>query len=149
MIRLLICLFLLVSAAAHAVSDPREMMPDQKQEARAEALGGQLRCLVCQNESIEESDAPLAKDLRGILRQQIAAGQTDKQIMDWMVARYGLFVRLEPPLIPSTVLLWATPFLGLIIGGLAAYLSRRRKPPAPAPLTAAEQGRLAELIRAP
>jgi cytochrome c-type biogenesis protein CcmH len=139
--------FLLVSTAAFAVSDPSEMLKDPAMEARAEALGNQLRCLVCQNESIEESDAPLARDLRGILRQQMAAGKTDSQIMQWMVARYGVFVRLRPPLMASTLLLYATPFLGLLIGGLAAYFGRRRRVTPPAPLTPAEQIRLTELTK--
>jgi cytochrome c-type biogenesis protein CcmH len=149
MIRLLNVVFLLFSTAAFAVSNPSEMMKDPAQEARAEALGSQLRCLVCQNESIEDSDAPLAHDLRAIMRQHIAAGETDAQIMDWMVARYGVFVRLKPPLMLSTALLWATPFLGLIIGGLAAYFGRRHRGTAPAPLTPAEQIRVAELTQAP
>jgi cytochrome c-type biogenesis protein CcmH len=144
-----ICVFMLLSTAAFAISDPREMMADPKQEARAEAVGGQLRCLVCQNESIEDSGADLARDLRAIVRQRIAAGDTDAQVMDWMVARYGVFVRLKPPFMASTVLLWATPFLGLIIGGFAAYMGRRRRVPPPAPLTDAEQIRLAELTSAP
>jgi cytochrome c-type biogenesis protein CcmH len=139
--------FLLFSTAAFAVSDPSEMLKDPAMEARAEALGNQLRCLVCQNESIEESDAPLARDLRGILRQQMAAGKTDSQIMQWMVARYGVFVRLRPPLMASTLLLYATPFLGLLIGGLAAYFGRRRRVTPPAPLTPAEQIRLTELTK--
>ncbi len=147
MIRLWLAFFLLVSTAAFAVSDPSEMLKDPAMEARAEALGNQLRCLVCQNESIEESDAPLARDLRGILRQQMAAGKTDSQIMQWMVARYGVFVRLRPPLMASTLLLYATPFLGLLIGGLAAYFGRRRRVTPPAPLTPAEQIRLTELTK--
>jgi cytochrome c-type biogenesis protein CcmH len=143
---------LLASAAAPAalaVSDPKEMLPDPKQEARAEAVGSQLRCLVCQNESIEDSNADLAKDLRAIVRQRIVAGDSNKQIIDWMVARYGNFVRLRPPLMASTVLLYATPVLGLLFGGLAAWYGRRRLISPPAPLTAAEQARLRELTGAP
>ena len=144
-------LVLLAAAAAPAwaVSDPREMLPDPKQEARAEAVGSQLRCLVCQNESIEDSNADLAKDLRAIVRQRIVAGDTNQQIMDWMVARYGNFVRLRPPLMASTVLLWATPVLGLLFGGLAAWYGKRRLGAPPAPLTSAEQARLRELTGAP
>jgi cytochrome c-type biogenesis protein CcmH len=144
-----LAIFLLVSTEAFAVSDPSEMLRDPRLETRAEALGSQLRCLVCQNESIEDSDAPLARDLRAIMRQHIEAGETDAQIMDWMVARYGVFVRLKPPFMASTALLWATPFLGLIVGGLAAYLGRRRKIMPQAPLSAAEQIRLAELTQTP
>jgi cytochrome c-type biogenesis protein CcmH len=126
------------------------MLPDPAQEARAEQIGSQLRCLVCQNESIEDSNATLAHELRAIVRQRVAAGDSDKQIMDWMVARYSNFVRLSPPLMASTVVLWATPFLGLLIGGLAAYLGRRRlQVVGTAPLSAAEEAKLRELTGAP
>ena len=133
---------------ALAISDPREMLPDPRLEARAEAVGSQLRCLVCQNESIEDSNADLAKDLRAIVRQRVAAGDTDGQIMAWMVARYGNFVRLRPPLSSATLLLWGTPVLALLAGAGAALLGRRATlSTSPAPLTAAEQARLAELSR--
>lgn len=138
-----------MSPPAFAISDPREMLPDARLEARAEAVGSQLRCLVCQNESIEDSNADLARDLRAIVRKRVAAGDTDAQIMAWMVARYGNFVRLRPPLSAATLLLWATPVLALLIGAGAALLGRRRVSPAPAPLSAAEQSRLAELSRTP
>ena len=124
------------------------MLPDPAQEAHAEQIGSQLRCLVCQNESIEDSNADLAKDLRAIVRQRVAAGQTDKQIMAWMVARYGTFVRLRPPLSAATLLLWGTPVVALLAGAAAAMLGRRRVQPAPVPLSAAEQARLAELSQA-
>jgi len=140
-------LFLFSFGPAFAVSDPSEMLPDAVQEARAEAIGSQLRCLVCQNESIEDSNAGLARDLRAIVRQQVKAGRSNQQIMDWMVARYGSFVRLKPPFSASTFLLWATPFLALIIGGLAAFLGGRRQTAAPSPLSEAERARLAELSR--
>jgi len=144
-------LCLLFSGAAFAVADPKEMLANPQQEARAEAIGSQLRCLVCQNESIEDSNADLAKDLRAIVRQRVVEGATDQQVMDWMVARYGEFVRLKPKLMASTVLLWATPGLGLLLGGLAAWWGRRRAIEAggPAPLTSAEQARLRELTGAP
>jgi cytochrome c-type biogenesis protein CcmH len=138
-----------VAGAALAISDPKEMLADPKQEARAEQIGSQLRCLVCQNESIEDSNADLAKDLRAIVRQRVVAGDTDQQVVAWMVARYGNFVRLSPPLTPATALLWATPVLGLLVGGVAAWLGRRRMPAPPAPLNAAEQARLRELTGAP
>lgn len=135
---------------ARAVSDPKEMLPDPQQEARAEALGAKLRCLVCQNESIEESNAPLAHELRAIVRARVVAGDSDQQIMDWMVARYSNFVRLSPPLMASTVLLWATPALGLLAGGLAAYLGRRRQAAAAmAPLSVEEAAKLQQLTDAP
>jgi cytochrome c-type biogenesis protein CcmH len=138
-----------LAGPALAISDPKEMLPDPRLEARAEAVGSQLRCLVCQNESIEESNADLAHDLRAIVRQRIVAGDTNQQVIDWMVARYGVFVRLKPPLTLSTALLWATPVLGLLIGGVAAWLGRRRMAAPPAPLNAAEQARLRELTGAP
>jgi cytochrome c-type biogenesis protein CcmH len=136
-----------LASPAFAVSDPAEMLRNPKLEARAEAIGSQLRCLVCQNESIEESQAPLAHDLRQVVRERVVAGDTDQQVIDWVVARYGTFVRLRPPLMASTMLLYATPVLGLLIGGFAAWWGRRRAVQAsgPAPLTAGEQARLREL----
>lgn len=139
---------LLAAGPAFAVSDPAEMLHDPAQEARAEAIGSQLRCLVCQNESIEESNAELARDLRAAVRRQVQAGATDQQVMDWMVARYGNFVRLRPPVTPVTALLWATPILGLLVGGLAAWFGRRRQAAPLSPLDPEEQARLRELTEA-
>ena len=139
----------LLAGPARAVSDPKEMLADPAQEARAEYIGSQLRCLVCQNESIEDSDADLARDLRAIVRQQVQQGRTDDQIIAWLVARYGEFVRLRPRLMASTVLLWATPFLGLLAGGLAAWAGLRRRVAEPAPLNVVEQARVRELTGAP
>src|SRR5690349_17637131 len=93
---LLLLLLLAIVTPAHSLSDPSEMLANKQQEARAEAIGHQLRCLVCQNESIEDSGADLARDLRGIVRQRVAAGQSDQQIIGWMVSRYGQFVLLQP-----------------------------------------------------
>jgi cytochrome c-type biogenesis protein CcmH len=141
--------FLLVflsATPAFAISDPREMLPNPQQEARAEAIGSQLRCLVCQNESIEESDADLARDLRAKVREQVKAGRSDAEVVAWMVARYGSFVRLRPPLTAATFLLYATPVLALLVGGFAAWVGRSRQAAhVPAPLTEAERARLAEL----
>jgi len=147
--RLLLVLLLAGSAAlgpAHAISDPAEMLANPAQEARAEAVGRQLRCLVCQNESIEDSNADLARDLRRIVRSRIAAGETDDQVVGWLVARYGDFVRLNPPLNAVTLMLWFSPVLALGAGLLAVLLARRRRIIAAAPLTEAEQARLAELL---
>lgn len=133
-------------APAFAVDDPAEMLKDPAAEARAEHIGQQLRCLVCQNESIEASSADLARDLRRIVRQRVTAGDSDQQVIDWMVARYGDFVRLRPPFEPLTLLLWGIPALALLAGGAAAFLGlRRRRPPLPA-LTEAEQARLRTLL---
>lgn len=143
----IVLLGLLLAVPAYAVSDPGEMLPNRAQELRAEALGHQLRCLVCQNESIEDSDADLARDLRRIIRQRIVAGDSDQQIIRWMVARYGNFVRLRPPFDAMTLALWGAPVLALLIGFTAAFVARRRRPSTPEPLNDIEQQRLAELLK--
>lgn len=135
----------LLAPPAFAVSNPAEMLPDPAQEARAEQIGRQLRCMVCQNESVEESDADLARDFRRIIRNRVRAGETDQQIMDWMVARYGEFIRLRPPFSALTFLLWGAPALAAGIGAGAVILGRRRRPEPPEPLSDAERQRLAKL----
>lgn len=140
----------LAPALVHAVDDPSEMLPDTMQEARAEAIGAQLRCLVCQNESIEDSSAGLARDLRRVVREHVAKGETDHQIMDWMVARYGNFIRLSPPFSFGTLLLWSMPLLALLLGLSVAFFSYRRRaatPAPPPPLSDAEKARLAKLTK--
>ncbi len=147
--RLLLAL-LLVAGPAFALSDPAEQLPDAAQEQRARVLGRELRCLVCQNQSIEDSDAELARDLRRIVREQVAAGRSDTQVLDYLHARYGDFVLLRPPFTAGTALLWATPVLALGAGALLVLgLRRRRAAPVPQALTPAEQARLAELDRTP
>jgi cytochrome c-type biogenesis protein CcmH len=147
----LLLTLLLSVGTAWAVSDPSELLTNPAQEARAEAIGQQLRCLVCQNESIEDSNADLARDIRAIIRQQVVAGRTDRQIIGYMVQRYGSFILLKPPFDAVTAPLWATPVLALLLGFgvalLAIWQRRRRPPPAPAPLTAAERARLDRLLR--
>lgn len=141
---------LLTPVLVLAVDDPSEMLPDPKQEARAEAMGSQLRCLVCQNESIEDSGAGLARDLRKVVREHVAKGETDKQIMDWMVDRYGNFIRLSPPLSVGTLLLWSMPVLALLLGLATAFFAYRRRaaaPAAPPPLSDDEKARLAKLTK--
>jgi cytochrome c-type biogenesis protein CcmH len=108
---------LLLSAIAARAVEPDEVMADQGLEARARALSSELRCLVCQNQSIDESDAPLAKDLRLMIRERLKAGASDAQVRDFMVERYGDFVLLRPRFAPETLLLWVTPF-GLLLAGL-------------------------------
>ncbi len=135
----------LLATPAFAVSNPAEMLPDPAQEARAETIGRQLRCMVCQNESVEESEADLARDFRRIIRDHVRAGETDQQIMDWMVARYGDFIRLRPPFSALTFLLWGAPALAAGIGAGAVILGRRRRPEPPEPLSDAERQRLAKL----
>ncbi len=119
----------------------------QQQELQAEAIGDQLRCLVCQNESIEGSSADLAKQLRIIIRQHVVAGDSRKSIMQFMVQRYGIFVLLKPPFMPLTWLLYATPLLALVIGFLVFWVARRVVVPPPAPLSDADAKRLDELLR--
>jgi cytochrome c-type biogenesis protein CcmH len=138
---------LLMATPAFAVSNPDEMMKDPAQEARAEAIGHQLRCLVCQNESVEESDADLAHDLRQIIRTRVAAGESDAQVIDWMVQRYGDFVRLRPPFKPITFVLWGSPLIAVGIGVGAVLLSRRRRSVPPVPLSDAERRRVADLLK--
>lgn len=135
-----------VAASAWAISDPAEALPNPAQEARAERIGSQLRCLVCQNESIEDSQSDLARDLRHIVREQVAAGKTNQQVIAWLVARYGNFVRLKPPLDADTLVLWGSPVIALLAGLGAVLLFRRRSPPLPAPLDAAERARLDRLL---
>ncbi len=117
------------------------------QEARAETIGDQLRCLVCQNESIEDSSASLAKQLRVIIRNQVVQGVPDKSILNYMVQRYGIFVLLKPPVSPLTWLLYASPFLALGLGFAAFWFARRGITPPVSPLDEAERTRLDELLK--
>ena len=140
--------------AAYAVQ-PDEIMADPAKEARARDLSRELRCMVCQNQSIDDSDAPLARDLRLLVRERIAGGDSDKQVIDFLVARYGEFVLLKPRLSLHTLLLWLLPPLALAGGGLALwYYSRRRPPPGSAAdpslrdLTEEEEERLERLLAA-
>ncbi|MFT9417286.1 cytochrome c-type biogenesis protein CcmH [Acetobacter sp.] len=132
-----------------AVDDPSEMLPNPQQEARAQAIGAQLRCLVCQNESIEDSSAGLARDLRRVVREHVAKGESNQQVMDWMVSRYGNFIRLKPAFSPGTLLLWAMPVLALLMGIGTAFLFYRHRAaaPPPPPLTEDEKARLARLTK--
>lgn len=140
---------LLLAWPAFAALDPREMLPDPAQEARAREISRDLRCLVCQNQSIDDSNADLARDLRLLVRQRIAAGDTNAQATAFIVARYGDYVRLTPPLNAATAALWGLPLLVLLAGTLGALRYVRRRPPPPAPLTAAERARLARLEAEP
>jgi cytochrome c-type biogenesis protein CcmH len=143
------CLSLFVSVA-RAV-EPDEMLPDPAQEARARALTKDLRCVVCQNQSVDDSDAPLAKDIRVLVREQISQGRSDQQVIDFIVARYGKFVLLNPPLEGDTVLLWIGPFAVFFLGlGMAILFIRRPAPvAAPQPLSDAEERDLASKLKEP
>jgi cytochrome c-type biogenesis protein CcmH len=137
-------------SAAHAVL-PDEVMSDPAKEARARSLSRELRCMVCQNQSIDDSEAPLARDIRLLVRERIAAGDSDGQVIDFLVARYGEFVLLKPRFERQTLLLWLVPPLLLIGGGLALWLHIRRRTKgeseaATAPLTADEEARLSTLM---
>ena len=138
------------ASAAYAVQ-PDEIMADPVKEARARVLSQELRCMVCQNQSIDDSEAPLARDLRLLVRERIAAGDSDAQVIDFLVARYGEFVLLKPRLERQTLLLWLLPPLALAGGGIALWLhSRRRAKPAlgeaTVTLTPDEEARLAALM---
>lgn len=128
-------MLVLMPSAVFAVQ-PDEIMADPAQEARARNLSRELRCMVCQNQSIDDSDAPLARDLRLLVRERIAAGNTDQQVMDFLVARYGEFVLLKPRVEGQTLILWLIPPLVLVGGGLALWLGNRRR----RQRTASEQG---------
>ena len=142
---------LMAAVPARAVQ-PDEILKDPVLESRARALSQELRCMVCQNQSIDDSDAPLARDLRVLVRERLTAGDSDGQVIDFLVARYGEFVLLKPRLSWHTALLWLAPFTVVLLGawGLIALLRRRGTDGAPetvqAPLSAAEQARVSELL---
>ena len=137
----------LVPSLAFAVTNPADMLPDPAQEARARALGYEIRCMVCQNQSIEDSEVGLARDLRLLVRERIAAGDSDREVKAFLHARYGDFVLLRPPFAWNTLILWATPLVALLAGFGLILLARRGStaPPPPAPLSAEEQRRIAAI----
>lgn len=137
--------FLLSLTPAYAVQ-PDEILADPKLEQRARDLSTGFRCLVCQNQSIDESDAPLAKDLRILIREHLTKGDSDAEIRDFVVARYGEFVLLKPRLTARTAILWATPFM-IILAGFIVILRRRKDSavPAEAALSAEEQRALRDI----
>ena len=143
-------MLLLAALPAWAISDPAEMLPDRAKEARAEQVGRQLRCLVCQNESIDESGADLAHDIRLLVRQRLTAGDTDSQVIQAVVNRYGQFVLLNPPVEPATWALWFAPPALLAASGAGLLIwMRRRRPDAMAPvapLNAEELERLHNIL---
>ena len=139
--------FLLAATPAIAVL-PNEQLADPGLEARARALSSELRCVVCQNQTIDDSDAELAHDLRVLLRQRLKAGDTDRQAIAFIVNRYGDYVLLRPPFEAETLLLWLGPLLVLLAGGAGVvfYLQRRRDTALPA-ITLDEQARLDRLLK--
>jgi len=148
--KLLLAVLFLVTGwgqIAYAV-EPSERLADPALEARARALSKELRCLVCQNQSIDESNADLAHDLRILLRQRLVGGDSDQQVLDYIVARYGVFVLLDPPFEPATYFLWLAPPL-VVLGAGALLISRaqrHRAGPETAALTEEERARAALLL---
>lgn len=132
---------------AHAVQ-PDEVLKDPALEHRAREISAELRCLVCQNQSIDDSDAPLAKDLRLIVRERLEKGDSDNAVLAYVVARYGEFVLLRPVFALHTLLLWLTPLLAVLLGGIGIWrLARRRRPAPTRHLSAAEEAEVAALLR--
>jgi len=142
--------FTLISVS-YAV-EPDEILPNPQLEARARAISSELRCMVCQNESIDESHADLAKDLRTLVREHLKKGETDAQIKAYLVARYGDFILLKPPFKLETLGLWGAPVIVLLGGAYAIYAARRRNRPLDAQssaelgLSEAERNKLSELL---
>jgi cytochrome c-type biogenesis protein CcmH len=131
-----------------AASDPAERLPDPAQEARAREIFQQVRCLVCQNESIDDSDAELARDLRSLVREQVAAGRSEAEVKAYLTARYGEFVLLRPAFSLGNLILWAAPFLAAALG-LALWIGRLRSARDEPELTSAEAAALAQLAIEP
>jgi cytochrome c-type biogenesis protein CcmH len=148
-VRAVVLLFcLLLSTSALAVQ-PDEVLPNPGLEQRARTLSRELRCMVCQNQSIDDSDAPLARDLRLLVRERLNAGDSDGQVLDFLVARYGEFVLLRPRFSTRTLLLWSAPLGVLLLGGLAIWVGwRRRFQTGPEPVLAPEdEARLKDVLR--
>ncbi len=145
---LTLALTALLAAPGWAV-EPDEMLDDPVLEARARSLSQEIRCPVCQNEPIDTSNAPLARDLRILVRERLVAGDSDDEVKAYLVARYGDYVLLDPPMKLTTYALWFGPALILLLGGLGVFrffFGARRAPSAPAPLSAEERARLERLL---
>ncbi len=143
-----VALVLLVPTGGALAVQPGEVLDDPVLEQRARALSKVIRCLVCQNESIDSSNADLARDLRILVRERLTAGDSDDQVLDYLVARYGEFVLLRPRMKPANYLLWFGPAVVLVFGGggIALFLRRRKTASAPSELSAQERARLARLL---
>jgi cytochrome c-type biogenesis protein CcmH len=142
------------SAPAALAVQPDEILADATLETRARGLSKELRCMVCQNQSIDDSDAPLARDLRVLVRERLQAGDTDHEVIDFLVSRYGEFVLLKPRFSPHTALLWLSPAVLLLIGAFALFMAFRRSRAGTAgaggespKLTPEEAARLSEILR--
>ncbi|PZU86620.1 MAG: cytochrome c-type biogenesis protein CcmH [Shinella sp.] len=144
---LLVAITLLLTPLPAFAVNPDEILPDPKLEQRARDLSAQLRCMVCQNQSIDDSNAELARDLRLLVRERIVDGDTDQQVIDYVVSRYGEFVLLKPRLSMHTLLLWGLPGVLFVIGlGVAFTYTRGRSKPVPQKLSAEEEARLGKLL---
>ena len=128
-----------------AADSPSDRLKDPAEEARARALFGQLRCVVCQNESIDDSEADIAQDLRRIVRGQIAAGHSDNEVRAFLVERYGQFILLQPPLNPGNAALWLAPLALAALGGGYIWFKVRQKPASETALSAEEEEALSRL----
>ncbi|WP_454848767.1 cytochrome c-type biogenesis protein [Rhizobium binxianense] len=146
--RLLFALVFILSAAPAFAVNPDEVLADPVLEARARTLSAELRCMVCQNQSIDDSNADLAKDLRLLVRERITNGDSDEEVLNYIVSRYGEFVLLKPRFSVKTLLLWGAPVLLILAGGISLIVFARRRAgrPTGSRLTAEEQARLDELL---
>ena len=138
-----------VASSSSLAVQPEEMLKDPKLEARARELSRELRCMVCQNQSIDESEAPLARDLRLLVRERLTKGDTDQQVLDFLVVRYGEFVLLKPPLESRTIILWALPPVALLAGAIGLFFAVRRRRTVqlePATLSIEERRRLSTFV---
>jgi cytochrome c-type biogenesis protein CcmH len=147
--RIVILLASLTTATLAYAVQPDEMMRDPALEARARTLSAELRCMVCQNQSIDDSDAPLARDIRLLIRDRIGKGESNEAVRSFLVSRYGDFILLKPPLKIETLLLWGGVPLALATGAFALWLAARRRQGAPEPvLSEAEEAQLAAIAAA-
>nr|WP_249116722.1 cytochrome c-type biogenesis protein [Ciceribacter sp. L1K23] len=145
---LLVTVLLSLSALPALAVNPDEILADPVLEQRARDLSAQLRCMVCQNQSIDDSNAELARDLRVLVRERIVAGDSDEDVIDYVVSRYGEFVLLNPRVSAKTYLLWGTPAVLFVLGAIAVFVYTRRRPePGSARLTAEEEARLEALLK--
>ncbi|MBX9456216.1 MAG: cytochrome c-type biogenesis protein CcmH [Rhizobium sp.] len=148
--RLFQALLLVLALVTPALAvNPDEILGDPTLEARARAISAELRCMVCQNQSIDDSNAELAKDLRVLVRERIEAGDSDQQVMDYVVSRYGQFVLLKPPVGMNTILLWGMPVFLLVVGGavLLRQVVRRSRAASTVPLSAEEEQALSKILQ--
>ena len=151
-LKLVLAIIVTLYAAPVYAVQPDEILPDAKLEERARNLSRELRCMVCQNQSIDDSDAPLARDLRLLVRERLQAGDSDRQVLDFLTTRYGDFVLLNPPVNAKTFLLWVLPAGLLVVGGIVMVLAMRRRSGVAAAsgpvaaLTAEEERKIADLL---